>query len=117
MIGVFFMTKENEKATQEEFENVARGYNLSVAYWRTVPVDSTQIGDVARKSEPLIKQAFVVDCNGQSSYPHKLTFKQRCFITRKRTTHTYNDKKMFSYISSFSGDTIVYKVSKLVFKF
>lgn len=55
-IGVFFMTKENEKQTQEEFERIAMGYNLKVVYWRTVPVDSNSIGVNARKSEPLIKQ-------------------------------------------------------------
>lgn len=115
-VGVFFMTNENETATQAELENICAGYNLSVAYWRTVPVDSSKIGEVARKSEPLIKQAFIIDCNSQSSYPHKLNFKQRCYIARKRTTHAYIEKSMSSYISSFSQDTIIYKVRPTTFR-
>ena len=55
-IGVFFMTNENLLQAQKEFEKIAMGYNLKVVVWRTVPVDNTNIGESARKSEPLIKQ-------------------------------------------------------------
>lgn len=55
-IGVFFMTSANTEETQKEFQNIANGYNLDIIYWRTVPVDKSQLGEVAKNSEPLIKQ-------------------------------------------------------------
>lgn len=56
-------------------------YNLRVIHWRTVPVNSDAIGENARKREPLIKQAFVVESNTiyNSNVIH-LTFKQRVKI-------------------------------------
>ena len=50
------MTNETAKETMEEFEKIANGYNLEVMLWRNLPVDNTKIGEVARKSEPLMKQ-------------------------------------------------------------
>jgi len=55
-VGVFFMTKENLTLAKEEFEKVIMGYNLKVVVWRQVPVNTSKIGVVARKSEPLIFQ-------------------------------------------------------------
>jgi len=50
------MTKENLTLAKEEFEKVIMGYNLKVVVWRHVPVNTSKIGVVARKSEPLIFQ-------------------------------------------------------------
>ena len=33
----------------------------------------------------------------------------KCYIARKRTSHLFNERKIFAYISSFSLDTTVYK--------
>ncbi|CAF0729763.1 unnamed protein product [Brachionus calyciflorus] len=108
-VAVFFMPKENPRQVQAEFEKMACSYNLKVIHWRTVPVDSMAIGEVARENEPLIKQAFVIDQNLNSHSRHRLNFKQRIFIVRKRTTHIYNQNCINGYICSFSADTLVYK--------
>jgi len=50
------MTNENFTHARDEFERIIMGYNLKVAVWRRVPVDTNKIGEVAKKSEPLIFQ-------------------------------------------------------------
>ncbi|RNA35404.1 glutamate synthase [NADPH] isoform X2 [Brachionus plicatilis] len=108
-VAVIFMPRENPRQAQIEFEKMALSYNLKVVYWRTVPVDSQSIGEVAREHEPLIKQAFVIDQNSGSHSRHRLNFHQRIFIVRKRTTHIYNQNCINGYICSFSTSTLVYK--------
>lgn len=108
-VGVIFMPRENPRQVQTEFEKMALSYNLKVVFWRTVPVDSQAIGEVAREHEPLIKQAFVIDQNMTSHSRHRLSFQQRLFIVRKRTTHIYNQNCTNGYICSFSTKTLVYK--------
>ena len=57
------MTSTNTEETQNEFAKIANGYNLNIIYWRTVPVDKTQLGEVAQNSEPLIKQVYSILTN------------------------------------------------------
>ena len=104
-LGVFFFDKHASDESIIEFENMAKNYNLKILCWRTVPVDLNAIGEVSKQTEPLIKQAFIIDTNTS----HKLSFKKRCYLARKRTTHLYSNKNYLAYICSLSSDTVVYK--------
>ncbi len=101
-IAVLFIFKESANIAEYEFERMAMNYNLKVrnagffskhhmtffvqmflktkvVNWRTVPVNSSAIGETARTREPTIKQAFVVEANGSSTNPSvsHLNFSQR----------------------------------------
>ena len=46
-----------------KFASLAKSLDLSVLVWRDPPRDSSCLGSVARNSEPLISQVFVVPAN------------------------------------------------------
>lgn len=71
-----------------------------------MPVRNNQIGEVARSSEPFIRQAFVVD--GADEFDED-DFKRRVFALRKRTTHAIPKPGRRFYICSLSHTVIVYK--------
>jgi glutamate synthase (NADPH/NADH) len=53
-----------DKAEREEsihtFEAIAKNLGLSVVTWRDVPRDSSILGPISKKSEPVLLQPFVV---------------------------------------------------------
>ena len=59
-VGMIFLPKRSNQydfcKTTLESELAAQG--LDVLGWRTVPVDSTQLGEIALESEPHIEQVF-----------------------------------------------------------
>ena len=76
--------------------------------WRDVPRDDTCLGEIARASEPVIRQLFL-DGQGLSEEP----LERRLFVVRKRVEHRVRDRfgaaaEQF-YIPSMSCRTIVYK--------
>lgn len=80
--------------------------DLQVLCWRTVPVRNSQIGEVARSSEPFIRQAFVVDAADAFDEDD---FKRRVFALRKRSTHVIPKPGRRFYICSLSHTIVVYK--------
>ena len=76
--------------------------------WRDVPVDDTCLGEIARASEPVIRQWFL-DGQGLCEEP----LERRLFVVRKRVEHRVRNRfgaaaEQF-YIPSMSCRTIVYK--------
>jgi len=56
---VFLPSNENDATTCiKEFEAVIAEEGLKTIAWREVPVDHSQIGEIALKAEPTIKQIF-----------------------------------------------------------
>lgn len=84
----------------------ASSSSLQVLCWRTVPVRNNQIGEVARSSEPFIRQAFVVDA---ADVYDEDDFKRRVFALRKRSTHAIPKPGRRFYVCSLSHTVIVYK--------
>ena len=74
--------------------------------WRDPPRDNKCLGSVARNSEPLISQVFVVPAR-EDMEPREL--EKKMFILRKIATHTIPQAGVRFYISSLSTRTIVYK--------
>ena len=88
-------------------EAIAHG-GLKVIRWRDVPTNSVCLGDIARASEPVIRQLFI---DGQGLADEDL--ERRLFVVRKRAEHAvrtkYGDAAADFYVSSMSCRTIVYK--------
>ena len=93
--------------TTLESELAAQG--LDVLGWRTVPVDSTQLGEIALESEPHIEQIFIAKPKAKDEFK----FKASLYAARKIAEHTIWNSKMSDaeqfYISSFSITTLIYK--------
>ena len=110
-VGMIFLPKRSNQydfcKTTLESELAAQG--LDVLGWRTVPVDSTQLGEIALESEPHIEQIFI----SKSETTDEFKFKASLYAARKIAEHTIWNSKMSDaehfYISSLSLTTLIYK--------
>ena len=111
-VGMIFLPRDPaERATcQRIIEDVVRAEGQRLLGWRDVQVDDTDIGDIARESQPVIRQVFVA--RGPAT-PNQAAFERKLYVIRKcvenavgrsgiRGTDTF-------YIPSFSSNTVVYK--------
>lgn len=101
--GICFNDKASTAACEEQFAALAKECGLEVLCWRDVPVDSTKIGLMARKSEPLMRQVFVT---GKASDEE---LNRQAFILKKIATHKIPAPGRRFYICSLSTSTVVYK--------
>uniref|UniRef100_T1IMC7 glutamate synthase (ferredoxin) n=1 Tax=Strigamia maritima TaxID=126957 RepID=T1IMC7_STRMM len=102
--GIFFLDEESAKEAEKLFEDLALECNLKVICWRTVPVDDSTIGQVAKKREPFMRQVFVTGDFEKDS------LKRQVFLLRKQASHRIpRNGTIRFYICSLSTDTIVYK--------
>ena len=78
--------------------------------WREVPVERSVLGEIAARSEPAIRQAFIA--RGSKTADGK-DFERALFIIRKRLEKALRDsalvEKDTAYIPSLSSRTLVYK--------
>ena len=110
-VGMVFLPKTTNQynfcKTTFEKELIAQG--LSILGWRTVPVDSSQLGEIALASEPNIEQLFI----GKTAEIDEATFKAKLYAARKISEHTIRTSKTsestYFYIPSLSITTIIYK--------
>ena len=110
-VGMVFLPKNRNqyKFCKDTFEKEIIAQGLSIIGWREVPVDSTQLGEIALASEPNIEQLFV----GKSNEVSEDAFKAKLYAARKITEHTVAGSKMsqasYFYVSSLSTTTLIYK--------
>jgi glutamate synthase (NADPH) large chain len=111
-VGMVFMPKSKNQVTycMNAFETAIREQNLKVIGWRDVPVDATNLGQIAAEKEPTVKQVFIgkngLDINEQ-------LFNAKLFAGRKIAEHAIIKSKISEsyrfYFSSLSTTTIIYK--------
>ncbi|XP_047527357.1 glutamate synthase [NADH], amyloplastic [Vanessa atalanta] len=102
--GIFFLDKLHHQDIEKKFTELAESLGLSVICWRTVPTNNNTIGQVARNSEPYMRQVFVT---GDISDENQLA--RQIFVLRKRASHELVVPGARFYICSLSLKTIVYK--------
>ncbi|AOW20347.1 glutamate synthase large subunit [Urechidicola croceus] len=111
-VGMVFLPKNVNQYNYcvETFENEIKKQGLEVLGWRKVPIDTSNLGEIAAKTEPKIKQIFVGK-NGLDINDHQ--FNAKLFAARKIAEHTIANSKMsqshYFYLASFSITTIIYK--------
>ena len=110
-VGMVFLPKvENQyQYCKDVFEKEIKEQGLEILGWRTVPVDSTQLGEIALASEPNIEQLFI----GKKEAIEENIFKAKLYAARKITEHTILSSKIsqssYFYVPSLSNTTLIYK--------
>jgi len=107
---VFFpMDKSLSSMCISAIEDSVRSEGLLFLGWRDVPTDDSTLGEMAKVSQPVIKQFFVAK-NILSLNEEE--FERKLFVLRRVIESRISDVKEMSdsfYISSLSVRTIVYK--------
>lgn len=103
--GLVFIPKDKKDAEKciKEFEKIVTEEGQKVIHWRDVPVDSTQIGEIAMRSEPTIKQVFITGSDNQDALERKL------YVIRKLSESKIKSETGIFYLPSLSSKTMVYK--------
>ncbi len=110
-VGMLFLPKiaNQYQFCKDTFEKEIKAQGLSVLGWREVPVDSSQLGEIALASEPNIEQIFI----GKTEAIDEAVFKAKLYAARKITEHTIRLSKIsqsdYFYVPSLSTTTLIYK--------
>jgi glutamate synthase (ferredoxin) len=110
-VAMAFLPKNSNQYNfcKTTFENEIKTQGLTILGWREVPVDASQLGEIALASEPNIEQLFI----GKTDKIDEATFKAKLYVARKITEHTIRKSKIsesnYFYIPSLSITTIIYK--------
>lgn len=116
-VGHLFMPRDPEgfKLVEEIVTKAITDEGLQVLGWRDVPVDSSDLGESVKATEPQHRQIFVGKGKGMDDAE---TFERRLFIARKVISNAVYDMKDARtagyYPVSLSSRTIVYKGMVLV---
>ncbi|WP_299682926.1 glutamate synthase large subunit [uncultured Tenacibaculum sp.] len=108
---VFLPRKFNQSSYCETvLEDEFKKQGLKVLGWRDVPVDTSNLGAIAAKTQPKIKQVFVTKGDKDLT---DLQFNAKLFAARKISEHTIGKSKIsesnYFYLSSLSTTTLIYK--------
>ena len=109
-VGMVFMPKDKKDSGEflHIIENSVQAQGLSIMHIRDVPVHSEVLGQMARESEPDIKQMFIVGCDDQAKLEDKLYLARKQAERLLAQSEGIADKKT-CYFASLSTRTMVYK--------
>ncbi|MGB3608080.1 MAG: glutamate synthase large subunit [Psychroserpens sp.] len=109
--NVFLPKKENQRQyCIDVFEAEIKNQGLHLIGWRDVPVNSLVLGDIAKVTEPFVRQVFVGKANAEQT---ERDFNLKLFAARKIAEHKIYDSKLseakFFYLPSLSTRIIIFK--------
>ena len=109
--NVFLPRKENQRQfCIDVFEKEIKNQGLKLIGWRDVPVNSDVLGEIAKITEPFVKQIFIGKSDKNQS---DKDFNLKLFAARKIAEHTIYDSKLseskFFYVPSLSTKIIIFK--------
>ncbi len=109
-IGMVFLPRDSaqRRLCEAVLERIILEEGQRLLGWRDVPAKEGQVGDLARASQPYIRQFFIArDILNEAQFERKL------YIIRKRMENAILESAIEErgdfYISSLSSNTIVYK--------
>ena len=108
-VGMVFLPKDPKDNARflEIIEESVEAHSLKIMHYRSVPVRSEILGDMARETEPEIRQIFIVGCDERKLLEDKLYLVRKA-IEKKVLDSSISDKAS-CYIASLSTRTMVYK--------
>jgi len=107
--GLVFLPVNEEEADYcvKILNEFVAAEGLQLICWREVPIDNSVLGEIAKKSEPRIRQIFVKGIYEQDTIERKL------YLARKQAERTIRDSQLKEkesfYVPSFSTKIIIYK--------
>ena len=111
-VGMVFLPKDDVKRAllEQEINLAIESEGLKLLGWRTVPVDSVDLGESVKPTEPTIRQVFV---GGGDSIADQDALERKLFVIHKMVSAQIVAKQVSGYkdfyINSMSTRTIVYK--------
>lgn len=111
-VGVVFFPKEIKlrEECRDIFNRAAEKLGLEIITYRSVPVNTFDIGPTALSVEPVMEQVFIA-CPDYIINP--MDFERKLFVLRKYASHTIDSTvrkdDIGFYIASLSFKTVVYK--------
>ncbi|SMO61362.1 glutamate synthase (NADPH/NADH) large chain [Saccharicrinis carchari] len=107
--GLLFLPNNNKEAMlcQEVLNAQLMEEGLELIGYRDVPVDTSVIGEIAKKSEPQIRQIFVKGKYEQNKLERKLFIARK--VTERKIRESELKQKAFFYIPSLSSKIFIYK--------
>ena len=107
--GLVFLPEAEEEAAYciEVLNRYVEAEELTLICWRDVPVDNSVIGEIAKRSEPRIRQIFVKGNYEQDILERKL------YLARKQAERVVRESQLADkdafYLPSFSSKILIYK--------
>ncbi len=110
-VGMIFLPQDKKvrEACEKKFEEIVKQEGQVFLGWRTVPTDDSSLGNTAKASEPVVRQAFLQRSASVAAgldWERKLYVIQKC--AEKAIRYGLKDAEGF-YVASLSSRTIVYK--------
>jgi glutamate synthase domain-containing protein 2/glutamate synthase domain-containing protein 1/glutamate synthase domain-containing protein 3 len=111
-VGMVFLPVERTQRLLCEgiVEDMVRKEGQRVIGWRDVPVDPSAIGQLARSTQPFIRQVFI----GKAKRLEEDAFERKLYVIRKRIENRIRplvekQEVSYFYVPSMSARTVVYK--------
>ena len=111
-VGMVFLPPDSQRrqACEAIVEKVVADEGQQLLGWRDVPVDDSEIGYIARESQPFIRQVFVAR---GSQVKDDAQFDRKLYVIRKVIERAINEldeeTRRHFYIPSLYSNRIVYK--------
>jgi glutamate synthase (NADPH/NADH) large chain len=111
-VGLIFLPRNPtvRRKVEEKFEQVVQAEGQVFLGWRTVPTNSSSLGDTARSCEPFMRQAFI---GRAPNLADDLAFERKLYVIRKRAYNEIRTSTIagaeYWYVASLSMRTLVYK--------
>lgn len=101
-VGMFMLSMDDNRAAQQRHlvEKTLQSESFSALCWRSVPVDESCLGPIAKSTQPLFQQLFLDISNFSTQQADVLLFKVKRLIEKAVPD---------LYISSFSRSVVSYK--------
>tara|TARA_B100001057_G_C22865871_1_gene956451 strand:+ start:61 stop:4575 length:4515 start_codon:yes stop_codon:yes gene_type:complete len=110
-VGMIFLPKKTNEYNycKSVIESEIINQGLKILGWRSVPVNSDNLGKIALNSEPKIEQVFII----KKDKIDEKNFKAKLYAARKISENTIINSKIsqrnYFYVPSLSITTIIYK--------
>ncbi len=113
-VGMVFLPRNetSRKVCEKRIEAIVAQEGQSVLGWRTLPINESSLGSIARANRPYIRQVFI-GCSPELSQNGEMAFERCLYAIRKRCEKQIEEQSEGSdnyyYFASLSCRTIVFK--------
>jgi glutamate synthase (NADPH) large chain len=107
--GTLFLpvNESDREACETIFYNLVKKENLEIVATRDVPVNNSVVGEIARTTEPFMKQVFIKGAYEQDDLERKLYVIRK--LAEKEVRESQIKEKNFFYLPSLSTRIMVFK--------